>query len=145
MRVIAIEEHFITPMYREKVGASEARKFYLKSRSDKLGHEAVGVRPGVGALNLHADSRTIDGHAGELHEVGGHAAARQGAPQRPRRLILAEEHRHDRRGLAQAGEAMARQLGAKIGAVLDQLPAPGGAFGGSHDRKRRAHDSNLNG
>jgi hypothetical protein len=42
-------------------------------------------------------------------------------PQRPRRLVFAAKHRHDRRWLAQEGEAVARQLGAKIGAVLDQL------------------------
>ena len=27
MRIIAIEEHFVTPMYREKVGANEYRNF----------------------------------------------------------------------------------------------------------------------
>ncbi len=27
MKTIAIEEHFITPMYREKVGANEFRTF----------------------------------------------------------------------------------------------------------------------
>jgi len=32
MKVIAIEEHFITPMYREKVGANEFRNFYLFGR-----------------------------------------------------------------------------------------------------------------
>ena len=41
MRVIAIEEHFITPMYREKVGANEYRNFYLTSRSEQLGHDIV--------------------------------------------------------------------------------------------------------
>ena len=39
MRVIAIEEHFITPMYREKVVANEFRNFYLSSRSEQLRSE----------------------------------------------------------------------------------------------------------
>lgn len=41
MKVVAIEEHFITPMYREKVGASEFRNFYLNSRGAQLGHDIV--------------------------------------------------------------------------------------------------------
>ncbi len=43
MRTIAIEEHFTTPMYRENVPANEFRDFYLRSRSEQLGHDIVGV------------------------------------------------------------------------------------------------------
>jgi predicted TIM-barrel fold metal-dependent hydrolase len=39
MRVIAIEEHFSTPMFREKVGANEFRNFYLTARGQQLGHD----------------------------------------------------------------------------------------------------------
>jgi predicted TIM-barrel fold metal-dependent hydrolase len=39
MKTIAIEEHFITPMYREKVSANEFRNFYLTTRSKALGHD----------------------------------------------------------------------------------------------------------
>ena len=41
MKIIAIEEHFTTPMYREKVAANEFRNFYLTSRSEQLGHDIV--------------------------------------------------------------------------------------------------------
>ena len=61
MRVIAIEEHFITPMYREKVAANEFRKFYLKSRSDKLGHDIVEQNSDLGQKRLaHMDAAGID-------------------------------------------------------------------------------------
>src|SRR5438094_529850 len=39
MKTIAIEEHFITPMYRQKVAANEFRNFYLSSRSEQIGHD----------------------------------------------------------------------------------------------------------
>ena len=39
MKLIAIEEHFITQMYREKVSANEFRNFYLTSRSKQIGHD----------------------------------------------------------------------------------------------------------
>jgi hypothetical protein len=41
MRTIAIEEHFITPMYRERVAANEFRNFYLTSRSEQIGHDGL--------------------------------------------------------------------------------------------------------
>lgn len=34
MKNIAIEEHFTTPMYREKVAANQFRNFYLPSRGE---------------------------------------------------------------------------------------------------------------
>ena len=61
MRVIAIEEHFITPMYREKVGANEFRKFYLKSRSQQLGHAIFEENLDLGKSRLaHMDAAGID-------------------------------------------------------------------------------------
>ncbi len=61
MRTIAIEEHFITPMYREKVGANEFRNFYLKSRSEQLGHDIVEQHADLGAKRLaHMDAAGID-------------------------------------------------------------------------------------
>lgn len=41
MKVIAIEEHFITPLYREHLQADEFRKFWLSTRSAQLGHDIV--------------------------------------------------------------------------------------------------------
>ncbi len=39
MKIIAIEEHFTTTMYRENVSRSDYRNFYLSSRSAHLGHD----------------------------------------------------------------------------------------------------------
>jgi predicted TIM-barrel fold metal-dependent hydrolase len=61
MKVIAIEEHFITPMYREKVGANEFRNFYLNSRSEQLGHDIVEQNSDLGAKRLeHMDAAGVD-------------------------------------------------------------------------------------
>lgn len=61
MRVIAIEEHFITPMYRENVGANEFRSFYLKSRGEQLGHDIVEQNSDLGAKRIaHMDAAGID-------------------------------------------------------------------------------------
>ena len=61
MKTIAIEEHFITPLYREKVGANEFRNFYLESRGEQLGHDIVEQNADLGAKRLaHMDAAGID-------------------------------------------------------------------------------------
>jgi predicted TIM-barrel fold metal-dependent hydrolase len=61
MRVIAIEEHFVTPMYREKVGANEYRNFYLTSRSQVMGHDIMAENLDLGASRLkHMDAHGVD-------------------------------------------------------------------------------------
>lgn len=61
MKTIAIEEHFITPIYRENVGASEFRNFYLKSRSEQLGHDIVEQNADLGAKRIaYMDTAGID-------------------------------------------------------------------------------------
>jgi 2,3-dihydroxybenzoate decarboxylase len=61
VRIIAIEEHFITPMYREKVGANEFRNFYLQSRGAQLGHDIVEQNSDLGAKRLaHMDAAGVD-------------------------------------------------------------------------------------
>ena len=61
MRTIAIEEHFITPMYRDRVAANEFRNFYLRSRSEQLGHDIVEQNSDLGAKRLaHMDAAGID-------------------------------------------------------------------------------------
>ena len=52
MRTIAIEEHFITPMYHDKVGANEYRNFYLSSRSEQLGHDIYAQNMNIGDERL---------------------------------------------------------------------------------------------
>jgi predicted TIM-barrel fold metal-dependent hydrolase len=61
MRVIAIEEHFLTPLYREKVGANEYRNFYLTSRGRQMGHDIVEQNMDLGAKRLaHMDAHGVD-------------------------------------------------------------------------------------
>lgn len=61
MKTIAIEEHFITPLYREHVPANEFRNFYLASRSEQLGHDIVEQNSDLGAKRLaHMDAAGID-------------------------------------------------------------------------------------
>lgn len=61
MRIIAIEEHFITPMYRARVGANEFRNFYLQSRGAAMGHDIVEQSADLGAKRLaHMDAAGID-------------------------------------------------------------------------------------
>ena len=61
MKVIAIEEHFITPMYRSRVGANEFRNFYLQSRGAAMGHDIVEQNSDLGEKRLaHMDAAGID-------------------------------------------------------------------------------------
>jgi len=61
MRTIAIEEHFTTPMYREKVPANEFRNFYLTSRSEQIGHDIAVELGDLGERRLaHMDAAGID-------------------------------------------------------------------------------------
>jgi predicted TIM-barrel fold metal-dependent hydrolase len=61
MKTIAIEEHFITPMYREKVAANEFRNFYLTSRSEQIGHDIAEQNADLGAKRLaHMDAAGVD-------------------------------------------------------------------------------------
>src|SRR5215472_9145911 len=39
MRIIAIEEHFTTPMYREHAHESEFRGYFMKAISARVGHD----------------------------------------------------------------------------------------------------------
>ena len=61
MRIIAIEEHFITPMYRDKVGANEYRNFYLTSRGQQMGHDIMEENLDIGAKRIaHMDAHGVD-------------------------------------------------------------------------------------
>jgi 2,3-dihydroxybenzoate decarboxylase len=61
MRVIAIEEHFITPMYREQVAANEFRNFYLTARSRQMGHDIVEQNLDLDEQRLaHMDAHGVD-------------------------------------------------------------------------------------
>jgi len=61
MRIVAIEEHFITPLYREKVAANEFRNFYLASRGRDMGHDIVEENLDLGAKRIaHMDAAGVD-------------------------------------------------------------------------------------
>lgn len=49
MKIIAIEEHFTTPLYDKHVGGNDFRNFYLNTRSDQVGHDIVAENRDVGA------------------------------------------------------------------------------------------------
>ena len=61
MKIIAIEEHFLTPMYREHVSANEYRNFYLTSRAEMMGHDIIEQNLDIGAGRLaHMDAHGVD-------------------------------------------------------------------------------------
>src|SRR5437762_7946883 len=61
MKVIAIEEHFTTPMYRDHVPANEFRNFYLTARSEQLGHDIVRELGDLGESRIaHMDAAGVD-------------------------------------------------------------------------------------
>jgi predicted TIM-barrel fold metal-dependent hydrolase len=61
MRIIAIEEHFSDPAYRQKTGANEARSYYMSSRSEKLGHDIAKEIDDLGESRLkQMDANGID-------------------------------------------------------------------------------------
>ncbi|OFZ98241.1 MAG: hypothetical protein A3H35_19900 [Betaproteobacteria bacterium RIFCSPLOWO2_02_FULL_62_17] len=61
MKLIAIEEHFITQMYKEKVSANEFRNFYLTSRSKQIGHDISEQNADIGEMRLrYMDAVGVD-------------------------------------------------------------------------------------
>jgi predicted TIM-barrel fold metal-dependent hydrolase len=61
MRIIAIEEHFSTPGFRQKAKVDEAKSFYITSRSAALGHDIGRELDDLGASRLaHMEATGID-------------------------------------------------------------------------------------
>ncbi|HXQ53104.1 MAG TPA: amidohydrolase family protein [Stellaceae bacterium] len=61
MKIIAIEEHFSTPLYRQKVSSNEFRSFYIASRSEQIGHDIPKQLGDLGAERLkHMDAHGVD-------------------------------------------------------------------------------------
>ena len=61
MRIIAIEEHYSTPAYRQKTGANEARSPYMQWRSELMGHEIGKEVDDLGESRLkYMDATGID-------------------------------------------------------------------------------------
>ncbi len=60
-RVIAIEEHFITPLLRQHTTSGDFRKFWIASRSRQIGHDIGQQLDDLGDERLrHMDSAGID-------------------------------------------------------------------------------------
>jgi len=61
MKIIAIEEHFTTPLYREHVGATEFRNYFIRALSEQLGHDIPTQLFDLGDERLkHMDATGID-------------------------------------------------------------------------------------
>lgn len=61
MKIIAIEEHFTTPMYHQNIGVTEYRKFYMSSRSEQLGFNIATQLQDLGDERLrHMDEAGVD-------------------------------------------------------------------------------------
>jgi predicted TIM-barrel fold metal-dependent hydrolase len=61
MKIIAIEEHFTTPLYRQHVSAGEFRNFFITSRSAHLGHDIVKEIADIGDERIrHMDEAGVD-------------------------------------------------------------------------------------
>jgi predicted TIM-barrel fold metal-dependent hydrolase len=61
LRIIAIEEHYSDPAYRQKTSANEARSYYMSSRSEKLGHDIGKEIDDLGEARLkQMDAAGID-------------------------------------------------------------------------------------
>ena len=61
MRIIAIEEHFSTPLYRQKVTANEFRNFYVTARGEQIGHDIVKELGDLADLRLkNMDAHGVD-------------------------------------------------------------------------------------
>ena len=81
MKTIAIEEHFITPMYRDKVAANEFRNFYLTSRGEQIGLRLeVPVEHREGVVEIAASSQAASPRQRCLTSSGNreHDVARNG-------------------------------------------------------------------
>jgi len=60
-KIIAIEEHFSTPLYREKVHANEFRNFYITARSEQIGHDIPTELGDIDAQRIaHMDKCGVD-------------------------------------------------------------------------------------
>ncbi len=60
-RVIAIEEHFVTPLLRQHTTSTDFRKFWITSRSEHIGHDIVREIADLGEARLrHMDAAGID-------------------------------------------------------------------------------------
>jgi len=76
MRIIAIEEHFSTPLYREKVTANEFRGFYIKARGEQIGHDIVKELGDLTGSRL----QNMDAHGVDVQVLSFTSPGAQGFP-----------------------------------------------------------------
>src|ERR1700751_6124820 len=99
MRIIAIEEHFSDPAYRQKTGANEARSYYMASRSEKLGHDIPKKIDDLGESRL----KQMDANGIDVQVLSFNAPVAQG--------FTADE-----------AIAMAKNLNERVGAAIKAHP-----------------------
>jgi predicted TIM-barrel fold metal-dependent hydrolase len=76
MRIIAIEEHFSTPLYRQKVSAGEFRNFYITSRGQQIGHDIVKELGDLGDSRI----KFMDAHGVDVQVLSFTSPGPQGFP-----------------------------------------------------------------
>lgn len=98
-RIIAIEEHFSIPSYRQKTSVNEARSFYISSRSELLGYQIGQEIDDLGRSRLeHMDAAGVD-----LQILSFNAPIAQGFD-------------------AEGAIAMAREINEKLAAAVKEYP-----------------------
>jgi len=73
-KIIAIEEHYTTPMYREHVSAGEFRNWYLTSRSEQIGHNIPAENADLETSRL----KNMDAHGVDVQVLSFGAPGAQG-------------------------------------------------------------------
>src|SRR5271154_3932016 len=76
MKIIAIEEHFSTPLYRQKVSAGEFRSFYITSRGEQIGHDIVKELGDLGESRI----KFMDAHGVDVQVLSFTSPGTQGFP-----------------------------------------------------------------
>jgi predicted TIM-barrel fold metal-dependent hydrolase len=76
VKIIAIEEHFSTPLYRQKVSANEFRNFYITSRGEQIGHDIVKELGDLTGSRL----KNMDAHGVDVQVLSFTSPGAQGFP-----------------------------------------------------------------
>ena len=108
MKVIALEEHIVSPLYASKMAGSQRRSTSLDDRSAKLGHDIRAELADIGDSRLeHMDATGIDVQVLSLTMPGLQAIAAADAPAVARDVndrihAAVKAHPHPLRGLRRA-------------------------------------------
>jgi len=93
-KIIAIEEHFTTPLYRQHVAGGDYRKFFISSRSEQVGYDIPKELGDLDDSRLrYMDEAGIDVQVLSFSQPGAQGFAAEIA------IPMAPVHRADCRGL----------------------------------------------